>query len=561
MTRDIDSDRRTGCEETGIESGHGDDDHRIDPTRRSVLASVAALGTAGAIGRAGASQQSEPATSVAEAQQAVVQIVAQGSFVDPQVGPVQDVAGAGSGFIIDPSGIAVTNNHVVTGAATLEVFVGGESYNARVLGIAECSDLAVIEIDGDGFPYLEWYQEAVAPLLDVWALGYPLGSPDQSITRGIVSNVAADGDTSWASVDSVIEHDARIRPGNSGGPLVAADGRVVGINYAGEDVFDFNFAIGVDVARPLVEEQLRQGENVHAIGINGQAVVSEDGTLSGIWVASVESGSPAYEADLQPGDLIVRMEGLSLADDGTMADYCDILRSRSPENVLVVNVLRLLTGELLAGEINGDPLAVILSEGDGGLGDQAGYPEYGVVTDDTGAISAEVPTEWAQIDGRPQNVGPSLVVSPDIQGFLETFDVPGVFILASTELGEDPDAILDEFAVGGCAGSERGDYDDGLYTGRFERFQGCGDIGSELVNVACYPEDQSFAIVVSVQLVDARDREALDKIIASFQVAGVEGQVVTMGPTTGGTTTGAPATGEETTSGPSTPGPTTTSET
>ena len=533
LTRDIYPDGRTGNQEKTTNVGQADGGRQwARLTRRSVLTSIGALGTTGVIGRAGGAHQAEPATSVQEAQKAVVQIVAQGSFVDPQVGPVQDAAGAGSGFIIDPSGIAVTNNHVVTGAATLEVFVSGESRNARVLGVSECSDLAVIEIDGDGYPYLEWYQSGVEPLLDVWALGYPLGSPALSVTRGIISNVAADGDTSWASVDSVIEHDARIRPGNSGGPLVAADGRVIGINYAGEDVFDFNFAIGVDVARPLVEGPLREGENVHSIGINSQGVVSEDGTLSGIWVASVESGSPAFETDLQPGDLIVRMEGLSLADGGTMADYCDILRSRSPGDVLVVNVLRLSTGELLAGEINGDPLEVILTEGDGGLADQAGYPEYGVVTDDTGAISVEVPTDWAQVDGRPQEIGPSLVVSPDIQGFLQTFDVPGVFILGSTELGDDPEAILDEFAVGGCGTSERGDYDDGLYTGRFEYFEGCGNTGSELVNIACYPEDRSFAIVVIVQLTDSRDQEALDKILASFQAAGVEGQVITAGPTT-----------------------------
>ena len=98
--------------------------------------------------------------SLEDAQSAVIQIEAQGSFTDPAVGMVYNAAGRGSGFIIDPSGIAVTNNHVVTGAALIQVWIGGEDepHNARILGVSECSDLAVIDIEGDGFPYLEWYE-------------------------------------------------------------------------------------------------------------------------------------------------------------------------------------------------------------------------------------------------------------------------------------------------------------------------------------------------------------------------------------------------------------------
>ena len=89
---------------------------------------------------------------------AVVRIVAEGSFVDPQEGMVYNAEGSGSGFVIDPSGLAVTNNHVVTGAAFLQVYIDGEDEprNAKVVGVSECSDLAVIDIDGAGLPYLEW---------------------------------------------------------------------------------------------------------------------------------------------------------------------------------------------------------------------------------------------------------------------------------------------------------------------------------------------------------------------------------------------------------------------
>ena len=152
--------------------------------------------------------ESGAVTSYQDARGAVIQIEAQGTFVDPEWGEYSG-AGRGSGFIIDPSGIAVTNNHVVTGAAKLQVWIGGDtskSYNARVLGVSECSDLAIIDIDGDGFPYLEWYDAPVQVGLDVYTAGFPLGDPEYTLTKGIVSKENADGETTWASVETVIMH-------------------------------------------------------------------------------------------------------------------------------------------------------------------------------------------------------------------------------------------------------------------------------------------------------------------------------------------------------------------
>ena len=87
-----------------------------------------------------------------DVQKAVIRIVSQGSFVDPEFGSYEGI-GSGSGFIIDPSGIAITNNHVVTGAALIKVYFSDDDKprNAKILGVSECSDLAVIDIDGDGF--------------------------------------------------------------------------------------------------------------------------------------------------------------------------------------------------------------------------------------------------------------------------------------------------------------------------------------------------------------------------------------------------------------------------
>lgn len=313
-------------------------------------------------------QTSGPVSNLQDVQGAVVQIVAQGTFVDPEYGEYTG-AGSGSGFIIDPSGLAVTNNHVVTGAATLTVYIGGDTttaYNAKILGVSECSDLAVIDIEGDGFPYMEWYSGDIHVGLDIYTAGFPLGEPEYTLTKGIVSKSSAGGETSWASIKEVIMHDATINPGNSGGALITADGKVVGVNYRGRGDQDQYFAIGRDVAVPIIET-LKTGQDVDSIGVNGSAVVwGEQSEYSGIWVSSVATGSPAQRTGIQGGDIITMMEGISLGSDGTLFDYCKIIRTQGATAAMAVEVLRFSTSEFLEGQLNGTPLVVTFSGGDAG---------------------------------------------------------------------------------------------------------------------------------------------------------------------------------------------------
>lgn len=330
-----------------------------------------------------AANQGGAVANVDGVKSATIQIEAQGTFVDPEFGLQVNAAGRGSGFIIDPSGIAVTNNHVVAGAALVKVWVGGESAarNARVLGLSECSDLAVIQIEGGNYPYLNWYDGTIKTGLEVYTAGFPLGEPEFNLTKGIISKESASGETNWASIKSVLGHDATINPGNSGGPLITADGEVVGVNYRGRQTASQYFAIGTDIARPIVEE-LKAGRDVDSIGVNGTAVISEDGTLSGIWVASVTSGTPADKAGIQPGDIIYQLEGLVLATDGTMKDYCDVIRSHDPSDAMSMSVIRYGSGEFLEGQLNGRELAVTgnfdtsggsSSEGSGNTGEAPAF--------------------------------------------------------------------------------------------------------------------------------------------------------------------------------------------
>jgi serine protease Do len=469
-----------------------------------------------------------------DVKRATVRIEAQGSFVEPEAGLQLNVPGSGSGFIVDESGIAVTNNHVVTGAAFLKVYVNGEDEprNAKVLGVSECSDLAVIDIDGDGFAYLVWYDNPIRVGLDVYAAGFPLGDPEFTLTRGIISKERADGETNWASVDAVLEHDATINPGNSGGPLVTGDGQVIGINYAGASATNQYFAIARDEALKILE-QLRAGLDVTSIGVNGQAVNDGEG-LSGIWVASVESGSPADKAGVEGGDIITKMEGLVLATDGTMADYCDILRSHAPEDTLDIEVLRFSSQEVLAGQINGQELEQSFSFAQE-FGDEVadtsgtGYSAYTLITDDYGAIQVEVPQEWGDTEGSPwllseATVGAAVAASSNLDDFWGTFYTPGVFFGASNTLAGvyDENSFLDDLTdfSSDCTYEGRFEYEDPIYTGLFDHYTNCSDVGSQIINIVALPESREFIIWVQTQIVNDADLEALDHIINSFEVVG-----------------------------------------
>ncbi|MEE9216707.1 MAG: S1C family serine protease [Anaerolineales bacterium] len=481
-----------------------------------------------------------PVSSLEDVRQAVVQIEAQGTFIDPEVGLQVNSAGRGSGFIIDPSGIAVTNNHVVTGAALLKVWVGGESEprNARVLGVSECSDLAVIDIEGDNHPYLEWFEGPIDVGLEIYSAGFPLGDPEFTLTRGIVSKANAGGETDWASLSSVLEHDATINPGNSGGPLIDGTGKIVGVNYAASPMFSQYFAISRDVASGIID-QLRQDQDVDSIGVNGVAVVSDDGTLSGVWVSSIASGSAADIAGVLPGDILTSMEGLMLAIDGTMADYCDILRTHGPEATLAIEVLRYQDGQYLEGQLNGRPLETSFSFelelASAVSGDSEGstrvYSTYEWVTDDFGSITVEVPTEWADVDGSPwvdsgKVVGAHISAAANLDDFFNYWNEPGVFFGASDDLAELSgyvqmlDYLRPNF-IGSCELDGRYDYEDVLYRGKYDLFTNCGGAeGALFMVLTAVPIDDptEFLILLEVQIVNDSDLEAVDRILDSFEV-------------------------------------------
>ena len=294
-------------------------------------------------------------------EKAVVHIETEGTHRDPSEGLKVDVEGSGTGFIVDASGIAVTNNHVVAGAALLRVWISGENQprSAIVLGTSECSDLAVIDIDGGGFQYLGWYEGEIKAGLDVYTAGFPISGAGigYTLTKGIVSKPTGSVNWTVASVNNIIEHTARINPGNSGGPLVTAEAKVVGVNFGFNSTLDQNYAVARDEARPIID-QLRGGVDVNSLGINGLGVQGDlqGNAVVGVWVRSIKAGSPADLTGIRPGDIITQL-GDEVLNDGTLGGYCAVVRSRQPGEAIDVTVIRSDTLEVFKGQFNGTALA------------------------------------------------------------------------------------------------------------------------------------------------------------------------------------------------------------
>ncbi len=475
--------------------------------------------------------------SLEDVKKATIQIQAEGTFIDPEVGMMLNAAGRGSGFIIDPSGIAITNNHVVTGAALLKVWVGGEqskTYSATVLGASECSDLAVIKLKGSDFPYLEWHSGTPKVGLDVYAAGYPLGDPEFTLTRGVVSKEKASGNTYWASIENVIEHDARINPGNSGGPLVDKAGKVVGINFSSNNANQY-FAIARAEADDVINT-LTEGTDVTSIGVNGQVVMNEDQTISGIWVSSVKSGSPADKSGVKAGDIITQLEGLVLGTDGTMSDYCQILRSHKPSDTLSLTVLRWNTQEILEGQLNGRTLDVTgyLDAGGAQANEPQPTPGVATITDDSGTISMDAPTDW-EFDGSAWEdtwtvngveydfTAESLTVAPDVYAYNNGWDMPGIFVAKSADWGKIGGYanLLEGVSswYSDCKPATAQNYSDDTYEGQAMAYTNCGDnkAGAVVMAVREKNNPQAYLALFELKFTNQDEMDALDTILTSVE--------------------------------------------
>lgn len=226
----------------------------------------------------------------------------------------EQVLGAGSGFIIDPTGVIVTNNHVVGHADRIVVSLSdGTELPARVLGSDELTDIAVIKVEPPNgpLPALAWGDSHHVEVGDwIMAAGNPFGL-GSSVTAGIVS--ARGRDIGAGPFDDFIQLDAPINPGNSGGPTFNLQGQVIAVNTAivsptGGSV-GIGFAIPSEIAQGIVENLQTKGHIDRGwLGVSVQELAHQS-PGSGVGIAAVDRNGPAARGGVKPGDIVLTVNG------------------------------------------------------------------------------------------------------------------------------------------------------------------------------------------------------------------------------------------------------------
>ncbi|QUS59454.1 HhoA/HhoB/HtrA family serine endopeptidase [Synechocystis sp. PCC 7338] len=237
--------------------------------------------------------------------------------------------GTGSGFILSPDGEVLTNAHVVEGASTVKVTLkDGSVLEGKVMGIDTMTDVAVVKIEAENLPVVEVGQsDRLQPGEWAIAIGNPLGL-DNTVTVGIISALGRSSSEVGVPDKRVrfIQTDAAINPGNSGGPLLNAKGEVIGVNTAiRADAQGLGFAIPIQTAQNVAENLFTKGKMEHPyLGIHMVTLTPDtakqlraSGELpagvtadTGVLIVQVSPGSPAAQAGLAPGDIILEVGGM-----------------------------------------------------------------------------------------------------------------------------------------------------------------------------------------------------------------------------------------------------------
>jgi serine protease Do len=264
--------------------------------------------------------------------------------------PPSPAQGSGSGFVLDRQGHIVTNAHVVSGASQVLVrLLDGREFSAEVVGADESSDVAVIRVEPSGGA-LTAAQLGDSDQLQVgdWvlALGAPLGL-DFTVTAGIVSAKGRQLTSRESALEAFIQTDAAINPGNSGGPLVDLTGRVVGINtaiFGAPSFVGYGFAVPINLAQRVIQDLLEFGHvRRPQLGVSVQDVTAVDAEVYGLpevrgaEVKTVQAGTPAAEAGMQIGDVILSVDGDRI---NNATDLITALARRHPGDRVQLTVFR-----------------------------------------------------------------------------------------------------------------------------------------------------------------------------------------------------------------------------
>ena len=267
-------------------------------------------------------------------------------------GQNQVESGAGSGVIISSDGYILTCAHVVDGASTITVTIGDKDYTATLVGEDTTSDIAVIKIDADGLtPATVGNSDSLKVGQSVMAVGNPLGELGGTVTGGMISalnrSVTIQGSSSVNTM-SLIQMDASVSPGNSGGGLFNMNGELVGIVNAkssSSDAEGLGFAIPINDAIKVAQELLENGYvtgrpylGITYLAVTDAQTASQLGVNAyGVYVVEVVKGGPAEKAGLQAGDRIVSMDGSEVA---TQSDLGTLMQKHAAGDTLSITIAR-----------------------------------------------------------------------------------------------------------------------------------------------------------------------------------------------------------------------------
>ena len=292
--------------------------------------------------------------SVQKVGPSVVTVVGTIPGQDTFFGPTGDQTVSGSGVFISDEGYIITNNHVVEGTKEVSIILSdGTDQKATVVGTDPYSDVAVLKTDGK-VPAVATLgnSDALNPGESVIAIGSPLGNFKNTVTVGVVSATGRSIDTgNGYQIENLIQTDAAINHGNSGGPLVDLAGEVIGINTlvvrntnSGDVAEGLGFAIPVNTAQAVAQQIIQMGYFSRPyMGINFQPInpdIAAQYNLPaqwGVYVTKVAENSPASDAGLQEGDIIVKLGDITLDETHS---YVNTLFTFKPGDQITLNVLR-----------------------------------------------------------------------------------------------------------------------------------------------------------------------------------------------------------------------------